>query len=183
MSTATRDPLALAFAYLVDFITSIGPAWLANGCLVSHWNDGAVDQAAQALRAGDAPRALAMLTEAAEYAAQPVPTDEDHAMQAQEERDRVALAVRVALALLERAALRPEDTSASRDPLAILSSDTPAHARDTDIPLDLPDSLADVEPLPEDLILSFEMPDLGSFQPLPALPAAGAACFPPSTQG
>lgn len=179
MNTATRDLLALVLAYLEDFARSLGPVWGANGCLLSLWEDGSLDQAVQALRACDPRRAADMLAMAAEQASQPVSPDEHKASEARQERDRIALAVRVALALLERATEPAQATSAGRHPHAILSPDTPAHARDTDAPLDLPDSWADVEPLPEDLILVFEMPDLGDFPPLPGAPA-GAACLPPS---
>lgn len=91
---------ALALEYLEEFISNVQAAWPVNYCLVSLWNDGALDGAVLALRAGDAGRALAMLAQAAEHAAKPVPTSENRALEAQEERERMALAVRVARALL-----------------------------------------------------------------------------------
>lgn len=91
--------LPLASAYLTDFLATLTPC-LVNCCLVSPWFDGSVDQALQALRAGDPKRAAAMLALATEQAAQPVPADEADNLEAQEERQRIALAVRVALGLM-----------------------------------------------------------------------------------
>lgn len=180
----TRYPLTLVREYLADFLSTLVP-WLANCCMVSPWSDGSLDQALQALRADEPEQAAKLLTLAAEQAAEPVPADEAHLPQVQEERIRISLAVSVAQALLERATeldaqAGQSATGVSRHPNAILSPATPVHARDTGAPLDLPDSWADVEPLPEDLILVFEWPGVEGATALPAAP--GPACAPHTTQ-
>lgn len=99
---------ALASEYLADFLVSLNPAFLggmahmANAHLASHWDEGALDQALEALRKGDGAKAVALLGEAAKCAAVPVPASEADSLQAQAERDRMALAVRVVLALMPK---------------------------------------------------------------------------------
>lgn len=166
MNALTRESLALVCEYLEDFIRWLGPVWGANGCLLSLWEDGSIDQALQALRANDPKRAAEMLALAAEQASEPVGWDEHKSNEAQEERCRIALAVRVARALLERAGLASHATSASPDRVAL-----PCRVCDDGAPLDL-----EVEPLvlPDDFLLTFELlPEPDACHPLPG--SAGAA--------
>lgn len=98
--SAPAQRLALACEYLAHIVQSIDTPWFVNDRMVSLWNGGALDRALQSLRMGDAKQATAHLLEAAELAAVPVPTGERHAMEAQAERDGIALAAKVARALL-----------------------------------------------------------------------------------
>ena len=96
--------VALLRAYLADFLNNT-PRLAGNHILTSHWSDGWLDLALQAVRACDLQRAADALRRAAEEAAEPVivwPGDTaDYIENAQQERERIALAVSVACALLE----------------------------------------------------------------------------------
>jgi hypothetical protein len=110
MSAATPSRFALAVQYLAEFIAGVFPAWPANGCLVSDWGDGSLDQAWQALRADDGPTALGVLALATQQAAEPVSPDEENhndLAAAQQERQRMAMVARVATALTHAAMHQP----------------------------------------------------------------------------
>jgi len=104
---ATASPFALVAEFLADFIASLFPVWSANGCLMSEWQDGSLDQALQALQADDGPTALGMLALAQQQAREPVTLlDEPDALRltfVEQERQRIALAARVATALIHEA--------------------------------------------------------------------------------
>jgi len=74
--SAAASPFALVAEYLASFIASLFPVWAANGCLVSAWQDGSLDQALQALRADDGATALGMLALAQQQAREPVGFEE-----------------------------------------------------------------------------------------------------------
>jgi hypothetical protein len=118
MNAATTSPFALVAEFLADFIASLFPVWVANGCLMSEWQDGSLDQALQALQAGDGPTALGMLALAQQQAREPV-KDEPDAFRltfVEQERQRMALAARVATALTREAMRQPAPRIAWNEP-------------------------------------------------------------------
>jgi hypothetical protein len=189
--SAAASPFALVAEFLADFIASLFPVWVANGCLMSEWQDGSLDQALQALQADDGPTALGMLALAQQQAAAPVGDDEEDRLDlpaAQQERQRIALAARVATALTREAMRQPAPRIAWNEPpegeeLLIftledtqgeaIEAHTPSAAKGTTAPLEGEELLDFTLEEPQDEALEpLELPEAFrlSFEPL-ALPA------------
>jgi hypothetical protein len=177
---AATSPFALAAEFLAEFIAGVLPVWPANGCLVSDWEDGSLDQALQALRADDGPTALGMLALAQQQTAAPVGDDEENHLDlpaAQQERQHMHLAARVATALTREAMRQPAPRIAWNEPpegeelLIFTLEDTQG-----DAPQD--EALEPLE-LPEEYELNFELLALPAPVPLPS----AAADLNPSPQG
>jgi hypothetical protein len=91
------ERLRTAAQFLAHTIANLSPVSHANRCMVSPrgaWGDGSLDQALQALNAGDPRQAVKLLNLAMEQTREPLDTSEPDARQAQSQRKRIAQAIR-----------------------------------------------------------------------------------------